>query len=583
MKAKFFETVDKAGEVILRYPVVLLMALVMAAATIYQLDLDYSNREMGFWILKIILVFSLGISLMFALKILSQRIGKGFLLQSLGILFLIGFYFILPANEDDFTEVYAFLLIPIYILSHLLVSFVAFLSRKNPETDFWQYNKNLFVNLVLTLIFTGVLTGGVELAVLAVDNLFNAGFDSEVYGKIFMALAILGSVFIFLLFNETGLHSLEKKGAYPVVLKFFTQFILIPLLSIYLVILYAYSIKILINWELPRGWVSYLVLAYSLIGILALLLVHPLKDETAKSWVKIFSKTFYFTLIPLVFLLFTAIFTRVLEYGYTEPRYFVLLLAIWLSVVVLYFIFWRNPSIKFIPVSLFLFGLFALVFPYLNTFSVAKRSQKNQLEQILIENELLKDGSINFSKVVADSVLYEIENKFEFLDDRFQRDYIENYFEESARKNLPGRGNWNLHSYFKNVENTTIPYARSEFLKLVSGQSFIETDGYQFIVLPDELAGDGAKLNGDQFLLNNQDNNFKLSLNNAQSVDFLPLIEELFEPYKGSRNNRDVEKLFVETDLGTYHVKVHFKSIHRSDGTEPIYWFDDPLFLIKKN
>jgi hypothetical protein len=164
------------------------------------------------------------------------------------------------------------------------------------------------------------------------------------------------------------------------------------------VILYFYSIKILINWELPRGWVSYLVLAYSVVGILALLLVYPLKEENAKSWVKIFSKAFYYTIIPLIILLFTAIFTRILEYGYTEPRYFVLLLALWLLSIVIYFIFNKKASIKFIPISLFLFGAFALIFPYLNAFSVAKRSQKNELVKLLNENKLLDNGKIDFKK-----------------------------------------------------------------------------------------------------------------------------------------------------------------------------------------
>src|SRR5690606_1922113 len=281
-----------------------------------------------------------------------------------GLIFLFGFYFILPANEDDFTEVYAFLLIPVYILSHLLVAFVAFIRKKDSEKNFWQFNKNLFVNFFLTLVFTGVLCGGVELAILAVDQLFNMDFDYKVYAIAYYFLAIFGSTFIFLLFNETGLLFLEKEGDYPVVLKFFTQYVLIPLLFIYVIILYFYSAKILINWELPRGWISYLIIAYSVIGIFALLLVFPLKEDGKKSWVKGFSRAFYYTLAPLIMLLFTAVFTRILEYGYTEPRYYVLLIAVWLTIVVIYYIIFKNGSIRFIPVSLFTLGLFSLVLPY---------------------------------------------------------------------------------------------------------------------------------------------------------------------------------------------------------------------------
>lgn len=583
MKSKFFEILQKAKDVVFRYPLVLLMSMLMAACMIYLVGTDYSiEEEFHFLIVKLIILSSLGISLMFALKILSQRIGKGFLWEILGLIFLFGFYFILPANEDDFTEVYAFLLIPVYILSHLLVAFVAFIRKKDSEKNFWQFNKNLFVNFFLTLVFTGVLCGGVELAILAVDQLFNMDFDYKVYAIAYYFLAIFGSTFIFLLFNETGLLFLEKEGDYPVVLKFFTQFVLIPLLFIYVIILYFYSAKILINWELPRGWVSYLVLAYSVVGILALLLVHPLKENTAKSWVKIFSKVFYFTLIPLAFLLFTAIFTRVLEYGYTEPRYFVLLLAVWISAVILYFIFSRKPGIKFIPISLFLFGLFALVFPYFNAFSVAKRSQKNQVEKVLAENNLLTEGKFDFNQKVTDSVLYEIEDKFEFLDDRCQRDYIEQFFDEETKKKLPEKGYWNLNPYFKNIRKTSRFQSGSTYVQIQSADSLYKIEDYQYMVYQQDLIN-SIEINGDTFQLKHVMNkNFELTLNKEVSVDFMPMIEKLCSTHAGG--NQNVENLFLEKDLGKYHIKVIFKSIQKSsyDPENEDYWMSDALFLIKE-
>ena len=91
MLNKFKEIFGKTDDVLRKYPMVLLMALLGA------------------------------ISLMFALKMLSQRIGRAILLEVFGVLFLIFFYFLLPEKKIDFTEKYAFLIIPTFILSHLLV------------------------------------------------------------------------------------------------------------------------------------------------------------------------------------------------------------------------------------------------------------------------------------------------------------------------------------------------------------------------------------------------------------------------------------------------------------------------------
>lgn len=586
MQSKVSETLTKAQQTIIRYPLVLLTSFIMSAFAVYLAGLSYNNERSDFFELKIIMVSALGISLLFAVKMLSQRIGKELLWSGLGLGFLIGYYFLLPKNQDDFTEMYAYLLVPTYVLSHLLVAFIAFIKKENSEMSFWQFNKNLFVNFILTIIFSGVLIGGVELAILAVDELFNADIDYKTYLKVFYFLLIFGSTFIFLLFNDSGLKLLEKDGKYPVVLKFFTQFILIPLLIIYVIILYFYSGKILINWELPQGWVSYLILVYSVVGILALLLVHPLKEETAKSWVKAFSKLFYYTLIPLLVLLYVAIFTRVLEYNFTEARYFVLLLAIWLTSLVVYFGFFKKAMIKFIPISLFALGLFALCFPYFNAFSVAKRSQKHELVKVLTESDLLKDGKIDFNQKISSKVLRELEDKFEFLDQRFQRDYLAEFFSEEMQDDLPKSRYWNLRSKFAEIEKGDENQRYSQF-ELRSALDSYDIEGYQYAKLLTYFGQKEIKIKEDVFVIAYDDSSsLKIELNEKDSVEFMPEIIALFEKYSDSLETYvDVDDLFVEADLENYHIKLYFDSISRTNNSSKngSYYINNILVLIKEN
>lgn len=585
MKAKFLETLSRANEVIFRYPMVLLMALLASVGAICMLEYN-DNRNQFFQFSKFTICCCIGISLMFALKILSQRIGKSFLLELLGTLFLIGFYFVFPATEKEFTEVYGFIIATTVLLSHLLVSFVAFLS-KDKELNFWQYNKNLFINIFLTAVFTGVLTGGVELAILAVDKLFDFNFKDQFYADTFYVLAIFGSSFIFLLFNEKGLNYLEKDGKYPVILKFFTQFILIPLLIIYVVILYFYSFKILMNWELPRGWVSYLVLAYSIVGILALLLVHPLKEETAKSWVKIFSKLFYFTIIPLIALLFIAIFTRILEYGYTEPRYFVLLLALWLFAVVLYFVFNKKATIKFIPISLFIFGVFAMIFPYLNAFSVAKRSQKFELLKLLNEQQLLTKNKIDFQKKITDTIVNEIGDKFEFLAKRKENDFLWNLIDSKTKKKYYiTKDFWIMSSNIQNlfVNINTTQKNQYEKLTLESEKQIINIEDYQYLFTLKRHNDDTKELNGDRFTIIenlNEGKILKVILNSNEEIDFTLTINKLMDKYSNRTETVKLPEIAFENNLGKYHIKIVFLSISKDKLTGNIF-YDDAVMLIKE-
>ena len=603
MKTKFQEILDKAELLFSRYPIVLAMAFLATVGVLIISD-SPSSFSNNFEIKKFALVSSLGISLMFALKILSQRIGKEFLLQILGILFLIGFYFALPEKEKFFTEQYAFLVGPTFILSHLFVAFAAFLNKEK-EIYFWQFNKNLFVNLFLTIVFTGVLTGGVELAILATDKLFDLDVVSQTYLDIFLTMLIFGSCFIFLLFNENGLRHLEKDDDYPVILKFFTQFILIPLLFIYLVILYFYGLKIAINWELPRGWVSYLILAYSVVGILALLLVHPLKEASAKSWVKGFSKIFYYTLVPLLVLLYVAIFTRILEYGFTEARYFVLLIGLWLTSVVFYFIFSKKTTVKFIPISLFAFGVFALIFPYLNAFSVAKRSQKNELNLILTKNNLLTNGTIDFSKNVNYDIASEIGNKFEFLTKRKQTDYLLSFIKESEQKKdltqqFENMNFWSINSlvfgYFTNVNESQqeIAQKNNEYKELVSTNTVINIEDYHYISTLSKLKYNDGSPSTDYFMQIGEDkirieedvydlknSKFLVSLNGGKKVDLMPQIVQIFENYPKNNTWNQVPEIKIEADLGKYKMILLLERLSKNQN----YYINDNgnvLILVQK-
>ena len=582
MENKLQAISQKVKRVVLYYPMVLAMSLTMAFTIVLQIEHEWQINKQ-FLPMKIIITSGLGISLLFAIKMLSQRVGREFLWQLLGIVLLVGFYLILPERGADFNEVYIFVLIPTFVLSHLLVACVAFL-RKEPEIKFWQYNKNLFVNFFLTLVFTGVLTGGVMLAIVAVEELFAFDFRETIYAQTYFILSIVGSTFIFLLFSERGLDYLELDGNYPIVLKFFTQFILIPLLLIYVVILYLYAAKILFTWQLPQGWVSYLILAYSILGILALLLVHPLKDASAKSWVKIFSRIFYFTLLPLIVLLFTAIFTRVLEYGFTEARYFVLLLAVWLLCVVLYFILIKNATIKFIPVSLFLLGMSALVLPYVNAFSVAKRSQKNALENIFQTHALLQNGKIDFDKKVSGAVVSSISDKFEFLSERHEGEYLKQFLAVVYQKNFVDGQNFYIDGLFTNKTSDT--KNRSE-LRLTNSEKFNLIGDYQYAIQEDELLYGKVTFNNDEFSLKKvtyTDPVFELTLNASEKVDFMPLITQLFDRHRNRLGDVTTDTLFVESDLGSYHVKVIFGNMSRSGiRDENDYYFDNALFLIRKD
>ena len=232
---------------------------------------------------------------------------------------------------------------------------------------------------------------------LAIHSLFNIDFDEKIYVHLFITVAVVLNTWFFLAGVPSRIIGLEQVREYPKGLRIFTQYVLLPLVVIYLIILYFYEAKILFTLVWPRGFVSYLIIGFSTLGILALLLVWPLRDDAEHTWIRTFTKRFFLALFPLIILLILAIGRRVMEYGVTENRYFLIILALWLFIVALYFLFSRRKHIKFVPLSLFFAALSSGFGPW-NAFEVSSISQHNRLQSIFEKNKMMVNGKATKSK-----------------------------------------------------------------------------------------------------------------------------------------------------------------------------------------
>ena len=98
MLKKFKEIFGKTDDVFRKYPMVLLMAFLGAVSLICLAEKDFNSYGNYFVFVKFALVSMLGISLTFAVKMLSERIGKGIFLEIFAVALLVFYYFLLPEN-----------------------------------------------------------------------------------------------------------------------------------------------------------------------------------------------------------------------------------------------------------------------------------------------------------------------------------------------------------------------------------------------------------------------------------------------------------------------------------------------------
>ncbi len=434
------QAVQDSGRTFLRFPFVLVAA---AAGTVCALILvDYEGPHASTVLFKILWASVLGIPLLTGVRLLTEKKKWAgtfrYAADSVALILLIGYAFSVPSDAADAPGIHLIRLLVLAIACHFFVAFAPFAGGNN-DNGFWQYNKTLFYRILGAILFSVVLYAGFSLALAALDHLFGISIPGKRYVELWILINGMFMTLFFLAGIPHDLDSLDASTDYPKSIRIFAQHILFPLVIVYLVILYAYLAKILIAWDWPQGWVSKLILGFSATGILSLLLLHPIRDRAENVWIGKVSRWFYVVLIPLVVMLFFAVWRRISEYGTTEGRYVAIAIGVWLIAIAGYFILSRTKNIRAIPASLCVFSLLVSYGPW-GMFDVSEKSQVERLRVLLTTNSILVGGTV---KKTESAVPYEatkqISSILTYLHDIHGYDRIQPWFRESIM-NVPASG-----------------------------------------------------------------------------------------------------------------------------------------------
>lgn len=424
-----------------RFPVALTVATVGTVAALVLAD--HEGPAEASPVFNILLASILGIPLLIALALFAEkrqmRKPAALGLQMIGILLLVAYALTVPTDLTRAPLVTLFRFFVLAAALHLFTAVAPFTSQ-GQQNGFWHYNKALFLRILTTGVYSGVLFLGLVIALAALENLFGIDVPDKRYMELFITIAGIFATWFFLAGIPEDLSQLDTRTDYPKELKIFAQYILLPIVLIYFVILYAYLAKILIAWDWPQGWVSKLILGYSGAGMFLLLLLHPVVGHTGNRWIARAARWFYILLIPLFVVLILAVWRRVSEYGLTEGRYIAIALGVWLAFLVVYFTLSKTRSIKIIPASLCVCTLLVTVGPW-GMFSVARQSQIGRLESILTQSGILADGSVRpLHGEVTPRDAREISAILSYLHETHGFSEIQGWFRESLKEDTLASG-----------------------------------------------------------------------------------------------------------------------------------------------
>ena len=324
-----------------RFPLASLSAFFVSLIWVLLIEIGYNQtNEIAILVNKIAFILTLGIFLFPVLHLLNRSLWFKFL----GVVILGGYFYLLPSKIDDLT-----------ILRHILLLFALsfmffwapFLNTNISNKNIWEWTMKILLILLVTIILTITLYGVFYIFMFSLRELFGIEISYKRYLQFFILVLGIFSVNFFLSQMPKYICLLQLKK-YTRVGEVFTKYILTPVTLLYLLVLFAYIIKILFFglWDIVT--IDWMILGFTFLAIATYMFWTPLVPKLNSS----FRKLIWGSLLTLSIILALSIWIRLTQGSLLEILYLISLFDAWLMLISLYFLVFENASYKWLFFSI---------------------------------------------------------------------------------------------------------------------------------------------------------------------------------------------------------------------------------------
>ncbi|PKM86036.1 MAG: hypothetical protein CVU87_13305, partial [Firmicutes bacterium HGW-Firmicutes-12] len=374
-----------------RFPITLLLFISLTILIIYRIETPYDQlKDIELTLDRLTGVIALGIPFSLSISLLTERLGQinNLLIRALTyiaeILFLFVYYSFFFTDTQTVSVIRLLLIILAFVLSFLFIPYIP------KKSNFEVYVTTLMTKAATTAFYTFMLALGLVAILFAVKSLLYNDMNPELYAETWIVACLIFAPLHFL-HNVPYLNESFTVDNYNKVLKIMLLYIALPVITAYTIVLYIYFGKIIITQVWPSGIVSYLVVSYTAAGIAAIFFVSPFKGEN--KWVRLFTTSFTKLIFPLLIMMFISIGMRISEFGFTENRYFILVIGLWSTGIMVYLNINKGKNSTLLPISLAIFAFLTVCGPW-NAFEVSKTSQTHRFYQIAVKYDLIQNGHV---------------------------------------------------------------------------------------------------------------------------------------------------------------------------------------------
>lgn len=375
-----FSTLTEAFQSCLkRFPVTVCFAITLTGYFIYWITVEKETRL--FFIIAYYL--SIGTLLSLTLHLWCEEMKKPanrIMTQIIGhVLLIIDSIFLYQlSSAEPMTEIKIAHGAGIFALG-ISVFFLSFTKEKNDIAS-WNFALSSLTCFVTACAIGLIMSGGISLLVFSLHKLFDWTIDPKWYFDITVVCNILLAIFLFLGQLPKGTAKHDRTPLSKSFLNTVIHYLFIPLLSGYLIVLYIYAARILIKWELPIGWVSWLVTTL-MAGCIAIEFgLYPTRMASSRKADDRIARYLPVMILPLLILMTVGIARRLNDYGITIHRLYLLTFNVWCYMVCLGLFITKAKRINWIPISFAVIFLLTSVLP-VNYSSITRNMLRNDIKK----------------------------------------------------------------------------------------------------------------------------------------------------------------------------------------------------------
>lgn len=368
-----------------RFPVPLGYAGALAIFLIYigAIDFDFGDHESyyaaaAYYLAAGTLLF-LGLNLWSEEGQAEKRTVRGAYLTAHLLLLGHALYMAFASPVSPWEKSLSYIAIALFLcILALLIPF----RKENNDLAAWNFGFRSIGSLALSLLVGHVMWGGLSLLLLSAEMLFGLSIDGRCYYYAYILCGELLSLALFFGILPQGSEKYDRTPVSSGFLRRVTRYLFLPLTAAYLLLLYAYAVRILLLWELPNGWCAWPVsiLMGCCIGLEVML--YPARAQESRHFDEQVARWLPLLTVPLLILMTVGIGKRLADYGLTVPRLYLLTLNLWFYAVGIGLFLTRARRLRWVPASFALLFFLTSALP-VNYTTLTHRHITRQVERVM--------------------------------------------------------------------------------------------------------------------------------------------------------------------------------------------------------